>query len=204
MSISTTRRALLAVLFGPVGRLLPFAWCGPIARVGAAVAWRAGFRRDVAMRNLTLAFPEMSDASRAAIARDSMRSLLTVFLELLTLRHLSRRGIRRWLVVENIELLRSIGPEGALLLSAHVGNWELLALGAAEIAGVPFAVVVKEQNDGRQLERMRTSRGNRLIPTGRGARETSVLVRSGGVVAMLGDQSAPEGEHDTEMFGIPT
>jgi KDO2-lipid IV(A) lauroyltransferase len=198
------RDALLKLLFGPVGRLLPFAACRHIARPIAAIAWRAGFRRAITLRNLELAFPTLPADERERIGRASLVSLVTVFLEILTLRHLSRRAIRRWLVVDNLDVLTGIGPSGALLLSGHVGNWELLALGAADIAGIPFAVVVKEQRDGRQLERTRTARGNRLIPTGRGARESSALLRSGGVVAMLADQSASEGEHAALLFDTPT
>lgn len=198
------RDGLLALLFGPVGRLVPFSACRRIARALAPLAWRAGFRRAITLRNLELAFPELSPSERERIGRESLASLATVFLEIITLRHLSERAIRRWLVVENVELLLRIGPRGALLLSGHVGNWELLAIGAAEISGVPFSVVVKEQRDGGQLTRTRSSRGNRMIPTGRGARETSMLLRSGGVVAMLADQAAPAEEHTPLLFGIPT
>jgi KDO2-lipid IV(A) lauroyltransferase len=198
------RNGLLGVLFGPVGSLVPFGACRRVAGPLAAAAWALGIRRDVTLRNLALAFPDLDAAGRERIGRASLRNLLTVFLEILTLRHLSSASIRRWLVVENLELLRSIGPDGALLLSGHVGNWELLAIGASEIAGIPFAVVVKEQHDGRQLERTRTARGNRLIPTGRGAREASALLRAGGVVAMLADQSATDSEPAVPLFGIPT
>jgi Kdo2-lipid IVA lauroyltransferase/acyltransferase len=204
VNVTRLRNGLLGFLFGPIGSLVPFAACRRIAAPVAAIAWRFGFRREITMRNLELAFPDMEPRERERIGRRSLHSLATVFLEIITLRHLSSPAIRRHLAIENIELLRSIGPEGALLLSGHVGNWELLAIGAAEIAGIPFAVIVKEQSDGRQLERTRTSRGNRLIPTGRGAREASMMLRTGGVVAMLADQSAVEGEHRVDMFGIPT
>ena len=202
--LQTLRDALLAVLFGPVGRLLPFSACRPLGRAIASVTWRLGVRRDITLRNLELAMPELSRDERERIGRASMASLLTVFLEILTLRHLSPRAIDRWLSVENIELLGTIGEEGALLLSAHVGNWELLSIGVAQLTGLPFSVVVKEQRDGRQLERTRRSRGSGVIPTGRAAREVSAALRNGGVVAILADQSAPEGEHLVPMFGIPT
>lgn len=195
---------ILRLLFGPIGRLMPFGACRAIARPVAAIAWLMGFRRSIMLRNLELAFPNLTARERRRIARRSLHSLATVFLEILTLRYLSDDAIDRWLVVENVELLQTIGESGALLLSAHVGNWELLALGASTIAGVPFSVVVKDQNDGSELERTRTSRGNRLIPTGRGAREASMLLRKGGVVAMLADQSATEDEHVVSMFGIAT
>ena len=164
----------------------------------------SGYRRGIMRRNLELAFPELSSVERKRIARRSLHNIATVFLEILTLRYLSDEALRQWITIENLELLQTIDDRGALLLSAHIGNWELLALGAAAISGVPFAVVVKEQKDGRELERTRTARGNRLIPTGRGARQSAAILRAGGVVAMLADQSATDDEHVTTMFGIAT
>ena len=156
------------------------------------------------MRNLELAFPEWEQGRRQRTGRDSLASLFTTFLEILTLRHLGDSSLERILVIDGIELLRSIGERGALLLSAHVGNWELLAFGAAARAGVPFTIVVKDQKDGGELNRTRTSRGNGVIPTARAAREVTAILRKGGVVAMLADQSAADHEHLVPMFSIPT
>jgi KDO2-lipid IV(A) lauroyltransferase len=185
--------------------MMPFGSARVVARPLAALAWRLGARRrEITMRNLRLAFPDWSDAERLRVARASFHNLLTVFLELPMLRHLSDAGLRRRIRVENIELLGAIGSRGALLLSAHFGNWELLALGSAALSGVPFTIVAKEQRDYGQLSRMRTSRGNRLIPTHRAAREASGILRDGGVIAMLADQSAPGRDALVEMFGVPT
>jgi KDO2-lipid IV(A) lauroyltransferase len=196
--------ALWRFLFGPVGRMLPFGFCRVVARPLGYIAWWLGVRRDVALRNLELAMPWLPAARRLRIGRESLTSLIAVYLEILTLRHLSDAELARVLTVENMDLLRTIGPKGAILLSAHYGNWELLAFGAAALAGVPFSIIVKEQRDYGQLERSRTARGNRLIPTSRGARGAAALMRSGGVVAMLADQAATDHDALVDMFGIPT
>lgn len=169
-----------------------------------SLAWALGLRRRVTLRNLELALPELSASCRRRIGREATVNLFTVYLEVPTLRHLSDAELRRVITIENMELLGSIGPEGAILLSGHFGNWELLAFGAAALSGVPFSIIVKEQRDHGELERMRTARGNGVIPTSRGAREASALLRRGGVVAMLADQSAPSDEVQVPMFGIPT
>ncbi|MDB5035105.1 MAG: lipid biosynthesis acyltransferase [Chlorobi bacterium] len=196
--------ALWRFLFGPLGRIIPFGLCRVAARPLAAIARGLGARRSIVQRNLKLAFPELGSDGITRIERATFVNLITVFLELITLRHLSDAALRRRLRVHNIELLRGIGGEGALLLSGHFGNWELLALGAAAISGVPFSVVVTQQRDYGQIDRMRTSRGNRLIPTGRAARESTAILRDGGVVAMLADQSASERDPIVQLFGIPT
>jgi len=196
--------ALWRLLFGPVGRILPFRFCGVIARLPAWGAWLLGIRREITLRNLDMALGNLPASERKRIARRSFINLFTVYLELLTLRHLGDDELHRRLRIVNIELLREIGEGGALLLSGHFGNWELLALGAAAIAGRPFSVIVKEQRDYGQLARMRTARGNTLIPTSRAAREATTLLRSGGIVALLSDQAAAEHDVLVDMFGLPT
>jgi KDO2-lipid IV(A) lauroyltransferase len=187
-----------------VGRILPFGACRAIAGPIAWGAWRLGLRRRITEINLRLAFPDLDDRELERIARASYRSLITVSLEILTLRYLGRRGIERILSVENIELLETIPSEGAILLSGHYGNWELLALGAAALSNVPFTVIVTEQKDGGELERTRTALGNRLIPTGRGARESAALLKKGGVLALLADQAAAVDDPRVNLMGIPT
>lgn len=191
-------------LFGVVGRVVPFRACRLLARPIAWGAWRLGIRRDVTETNLKLAFPDVSEAERERIGRESYRNLITVFLEILTIRHLGRHGIERVMRVENIELLQTIPAEGAILLSGHYGNWELLAVGAAALAEVPFTVVIKEQKDGGELDRTRRSLGNSLIPTGRGARESTALLKKGGVLALLADQAASAEDPTVDLLGIAT
>ncbi len=175
-----------------------------MARPIAVIAWAAGVRRSITMRNLTIAFPAATRAERRRIARASYVNLITVFLEMLVLRHMSRAAMARAITIDNLDLLRGTGANGALLLSAHFGNWELLALAAGALSGVPFAIVVKEQRDHGQLNRMRTSHGNSVIPTARAARETAALLRRGGLVAMLADQAAADDEPVVRLFGVPT
>lgn len=191
-------------LFRIVGRILPFGACAALARPIAWGAWRLGIRRRITEINLRLAFPDAGAGELERIGRASYRNLVTVSLEILTLRYLGRRGIERIMSVENIDLLRTIPPEGAILLSGHYGNWELLAIGVAALSGVPFTVIVTEQKDGGELERTRTALGNRLIPTGRGARESAALLKRGGVLALLADQAAAVDDPRVTLLGIST
>jgi Kdo2-lipid IVA lauroyltransferase/acyltransferase len=197
-------KALWRVVFGVVGKLLPFNACHHIARPLGWLAWGMGLRRRVIRKNLALAFPDYSSKEIERIGRGSLVNVITIGLELLTLRHLSSQQLQTAISVENIELLQSLGERGGLLLSGHIGNWELLAFGAAALSGIPFSIIIKNQKDFGELTRTRMARGNKLIPTHRGAREAATLLRRGGVVAMLADQAATPEDDPTMMFGIPT
>ncbi|MBL7989059.1 MAG: lysophospholipid acyltransferase family protein [Chlorobi bacterium] len=193
------------LLFRVVGRVVPF---GAMRRLARPLAWcfyQLGLRRSVTLANLRLAFPGLAQPALNQLARRSFASTLTTLLELLPLRYLTNAQLSRVLKVNNLELL---SPEkngrGALLLSAHFGNWELLAFGTAAIAGMPFNIIVKPQRDAGETDQTRIARGNRVIPYERGALESARLLNNGGVVALLADQSATTSDHLTTMFGIPT
>lgn len=192
------------ITFRVVGRVVPLRTMQMLARpLGFLLAF-TGVRQQVAEQNLRRAFPGLAGRNAAQLARASFRNLVTVYLEIPVLRYLSRRALLKNLVVENLDLLTTIDGRGALLLSGHVGNWELLALGAGLQSERSFAVVVKGQKDFGELELTRRSHGNTTIPQHQAALRASRLLAAGGVVAMLVDQSARREDHLVNLFGIPT
>lgn len=186
--------------------MMPWRGAGFLSRPIAAILAITGLRREVALRNIALAFPDLPQHERTRLERNAFRHLLRVYLEIPLLRRLSRRRVIDLLHVDGLDLLKSsrVKERGALLLSGHIGNWELLALSAAVQADLPFAIVVKHQNDHGELARMRERFGNRTIPSDRSARTISRLLDEGGIVALLADQSASASEPSVSLFGIDT
>ncbi len=87
---------------------------------------------------------------------------------------------------------------GVLVATAHTGNWDLSACGAARwIAkelGAPLTVVTKRLSWGaldRYWQRLRADRGVSLVEAAGAVGSVRDALRAGGVVAMLIDQ-APE------------
>ncbi|MCE2502645.1 MAG: lysophospholipid acyltransferase family protein [Chlorobi bacterium] len=166
----------------------------------------AGIRGSVALSNVSLAFPEKEERVRCRIARRSLENLVTVYLEMPRLGHMPDNELRRHFEIDNLEVLtdRTIDERGALLLSGHIGNWELLALGSARLAQRPFSIIVKGQDDFGELDRMRSTFGNKMIPLHKAALSASRILSKGGVVAMLADQSPPSTELPVTLFGVET
>jgi KDO2-lipid IV(A) lauroyltransferase len=199
-------RWIWRLAFGPVAALMPWRAASILARpIGAALAI-VGPRRTVALTNIALAYPELPQSDRTRLERNAFRNLLRVYLEIPLLRRLSRSRLIDLLAINHLDLLTSprVKRNGALLLSGHIGNWELLALSAALQADASFAIVVKGQHDYGELDRMRERFGNRTIPSDRSARAISRLLAEGGVVAMLADQSASLSDPSVLLFDIDT
>ncbi len=185
-------------------RVIPFRAARLAAYPLTAAALVLNLRRDVVRINLALAFPSLSERQLRRLVRRALLNVATVLLELPLLRYLSDRSLTRWISFEGLELITGTLPRGLILLSGHVGNWELLALASGWMSGRPFAIVVKEQNDGGELNRTRTVRGNTVIATSRAARAALDVLSEGGGLAMLADQSAAPPDPLVSIFDIPT
>ena len=129
--------------------LLPGRW---VQGLGAVAGWLAGsvlgIRRRVTAENLARAFPEQSSAWRARVARESYRHLGRTAATTFRLARLTRAEILALSRVEGRELLAEpvARGEGAILVTGHIGNWEVGG-GALACRGLPLDVVVRPQNN---------------------------------------------------------
>jgi len=100
------------------------------------------------------------------------------------------------------ELLRS--GRGALLLSAHVGNWELGAVALAK-RGHRVAAVALPHADlrvNRWFDRRRSGAGVEVIPLGsRATRRCLELLRAGYLIGIVGDREFGLNGLDVTFFG---
>ncbi len=155
----------------------------------------------LARENIRLAFPEKSDAERKKILSGAWDNLARTTVEFVHLRErtMDATGRKRSHRVEMIGeehffALRDDGRPG-ILFTAHLGNWELLAL-AAEMAGLPMVTLVRpprNQYAAAELARWRKESG-KLVVSGPGAAlELAVAMEQGAHLGMLVDQRFPIG-----------
>jgi KDO2-lipid IV(A) lauroyltransferase len=82
---------------------------------------------------------------------------------------------------------------GALLVTAHLGDWEAGAAALAELGFEPLYVVAKAPRNrplSAWMQRARERRGVRVLPRRGAMQHAATILRSGGYVAMLLDQRA--------------
>ena len=100
-----------------------------------AVSWSSGLawrliaprlhRQERALRNLELAFPELSDAERKRIAAGMWENLGRTFGELFHLKEIVAQKRVRFEPMEQLEDIIRGGP--CIVCGLHLGNWELVA-----------------------------------------------------------------------------
>lgn len=123
-------------------------------------------------------------------------------------RKLTPAGVRENVSIQGLEHLEAIraSTRGALLLTAHCGNWEL---GGAFIAsmGIPIHAVVRPVPS-PALERIfhffREQRGLKVIPLDKAGIGIAKALKRGEAVALVGDRDFTGNGHPHAFFGRET
>jgi Kdo2-lipid IVA lauroyltransferase/acyltransferase len=107
--------------------------------------------------------------------------------------------------IEHYERAKARG-RGILFITAHCGNWELMAL-AFGAAYSPVAVVARHMKKGyvnKLLEKIRLRHGNSVIYRDKSVREILTCLKANGTVGILIDQVTPP-PHGilADFFGRP-
>ncbi len=164
--------------------------------------------RRVGMRNLALAFPEKTEAERAAILRGVFTSLGRQLAELCQFPKYTPENVEQVVVydgLENYERAYARG-KGVLFLTAHFGAWELSAF-AHSLHGHWLHVVMRPMDNeylDRLIQSYRTMHGNKTVGKDDFVRGLLAAMKAGEVVGILMDtnMTPPQGVF-VDFFGIP-
>jgi len=209
-------RALLDTLLYwcalPLARLvalLPWRWAVAAGAVAGRLAfWLDRRHRLIAVRNLEIAFPEATADWRRQTARQCFENFGKTILELPGLRYKPARRILERVTFEgweHYEEARRSG-KGLLLLTGHIGNWELMAL-AHGLRGHRLRFVARPLDNrfaDRWLSELRARGGNRVIPKRGASRGVYAALKRGEVVGLLMDQAVTGSDGVfVDFFGTP-
>jgi KDO2-lipid IV(A) lauroyltransferase len=173
---------------------LSFALASGLGRSLGSVAWALdGRHREVAINNLAIAFPGMSEARRKQLAQAAFQQAGRTAIEMLWSPSLDDATLAEVAVFEGKHHLDEALAEGngALITTAHFGNWELMGVALAHV-GVPMNVIARQVDDPQVeavLHRLRTRTGARVIHKQDAVRAALRTLRAGEVVGILIDQN---------------
>jgi KDO2-lipid IV(A) lauroyltransferase len=181
-------------------------WLG--RRLGDLAWMLLGRRRRTALENVRAAFPELSLARQRQLCRRSCQHLGMVFVELFAVLARPLPTTLRRLSVDGLEHLTGVmeAQGRALVLTGHLGNWELLSA-VARLSGYPLTVVVRPLDApwlNALVERLRAKTGAGFVAKRGAARPLLDALRRGGLVAILLDQNTARREGVfVPFFGRP-
>jgi len=192
--------AVLARL--PVSAALAF------GRFLGSVAWQVvGLRRRLVMESLQRAFPEKKTEQLNASGLACYRNLGSCFVEMFRIYRLSTPQMQRRVTFQDRRIMdRALEQgRGVINVTFHYGNWELMGAFAAR-CGMPLDVIARGQQNpyfDRYIERLRSSNGMRMIPTGVAKKEVVRSLRRGRIVCFLADQDAHRVGVFVDFLGRP-
>jgi Kdo2-lipid IVA lauroyltransferase/acyltransferase len=163
-------------------------------RVGRALGKLAKKERETIRRNLDRAFGSgLSAAERSEIEEGVFESLGMLAFEAAHAAGWTAGDFEAKIDYEGEEHWRAAlaGGRGALFVTGHLGNWELMPPGFLCHAGVAVAVIARDIKDpvlNRRIEVLRGRMGNRIFSSDQSGVGLMRVLRKGGVVSMLADQ----------------
>jgi Kdo2-lipid IVA lauroyltransferase/acyltransferase len=185
----------------------------PLARaIGIAIGlsvFRVHRRlREVGMRNLSLAFPEMSADQRRRILRGEYISLGRQLAEVCLFPRYTRENVSQVVVYDGLENYQNAFArgKGVLFLTGHLGAWELSAF-AHSIHGHPLSIVMRPLDNpyvDALVQSYRTMHGNKTVSKDDFIRGLLGAMRAGEAVGILMDtnMTPPQGVF-VNFFGVP-
>lgn len=205
------KEALLILLLRLLA-LLPLRIARVFGSVLASLCWLMGRRMaDTTLVNLTLCFPDLTQAQRVALGKESLRHTFQTITETgAAWLWPAERTLGLIHHVEGLDLLQQAITEGkgALVLAPHLGNWEIFGL-YLNVCGCGQTSQLYQAPDSPALDRLiyqaRSRAGAHMVATGnKGVGELLKALRNDEIVGILPDQVPPEsGGEFAPFFGVP-
>jgi KDO2-lipid IV(A) lauroyltransferase len=181
---------------------------GAADRFGATIGRRIhdlGIRRDTVDGNLRIAFPDADSDWIEKTRLAAYEHLGREAAQMLRLSKLDEQAVIERTIPVGLDDLRdalSLG-RGIILVTGHYGNWEIAAAAVAS-RGLPIGAIVRRQGNrlvDERLQQLRRNLGVETIYQGQAPSRVPRLLRSNGVVGIVGDQDARRSGIFVPFFG---
>jgi Kdo2-lipid IVA lauroyltransferase/acyltransferase len=167
-----------------------------------------GRLRRVGYRNLALALPKLSPVERRAIVRGVFTNLGRLLGEFSQFPKITKQNITELVEYEGLENYKRASERGrgVLMLTGHIGAWELCAF-AHGIYGHPLSFLVRPLDNpllDRMISNYRELSGNHTINKNKAVKPVLEILRRGQDVGLLIDANTlPDQGVFCDFFGIP-
>jgi Kdo2-lipid IVA lauroyltransferase/acyltransferase len=216
-SLQAARQSITAVqafefavvwVFVHLLRWMPRRWARAAGAGIASIAFRLlGRLRRTGLRNLALAFSDLSEQDRTVILRGVYRNLGYQLAEFCQMPRYTAERAGAFIRYEGLEhyLAARERGKGVLVLTGHLGAWELSSF-FHSLAGYPMGMVIRRLDNplvDRFVNRVRCLHGNRVIHKNDFARGLIASMRANETVGILMDtnMTPPQGVF-VPFFGV--
>ncbi|MDD5042824.1 MAG: lysophospholipid acyltransferase family protein [Candidatus Omnitrophica bacterium] len=141
------------------------------------------------------------------ISRNVFRNFAKYLVDFFRFERLDRQYISRNIKLENVAYFDQAlaKGKGVIVLTAHLGNWELGGVVLAQL-GYPFWAVAlphKNKDVDNFFVSQRSRKGVNVIPMGKAVRSCIAALRKNHMLALVGDRDFTEKGLIVDLFGKP-
>jgi KDO2-lipid IV(A) lauroyltransferase len=199
----------LLKLFIAITSRLPLPLARLLGRLAGEVSWRLNTRaRFITSINLELCFPGMDGRARERLARSSLQHWGMTIFEIPVIWH---RGLKALDLIGDVhgedKVRRQLASgKGTIMLSPHLGNWELAGLWASTLGPTTILYQPPRQQGVEHITRVgRAKAGATLVPTNlRGVSALIKALKRGEITGILPDMEPdPASGVFAPFFGVP-
>ena len=186
--------------------ILPLSWAVKLGMAIGGFSYKIiGIRRKVALKNLETAFPQKSPSEREKIARQSYRHWGGMGAEFARLTKIDRRFITKYITFEGMDVIKKAveGGKGCLIISGHLGNWEIMGAVSAQLGYKVTYIVASQSNKlvDKLMDDQRLANGIEIWKTNQAARGVLKSLRNNRFIALMIDQDAGRDCVFVDFFG---
>ncbi len=196
--------ALRSVFF--IFAILPLNFTYRLAKGLGSLVYHMGFRKQIVLDNLQIAFDaEKTSAELTELARQTYRNIAMSFIELMIAPKLID-SVLQMIEVKHIEVVKRLLKKGGglIMVSGHLGNWELQGAAAAAIINSTITVAATKQSN-PYIDRFITRRRNDLgmqVAGSKGARKLLLrALKNHEAIGLVADQNAGRDAVFVNFFG---
>ena len=177
-----------------------------IASLAADLRYKvAAIDRKAVMNNLKAIFPEKSEESIDKIANQMFRNFSKYLVDFFRFQKVNQDFIKQNVHIEDeFNIKEALNKKrGVIILTAHIGNWELGGVVAAQ-SGYPLWAVALPHKDkfvNDFFNSQRESKGLYVIPLGKAVRRCLAVLKEKKILALVGDRDFTETGIKLKFFG---
>ncbi len=157
-------------------------------------------RKKVAKKNLEIAFPDKSESEINSIIKLTYQHYMILMFEFLRQRNLKEKNIS--INIDSITKNLLSSDEGMILMTAHLGNWEMIIPILSQYKKSTVIVKVQRNSGGDKfLNEARSFKNITLLPMKTSKRTMIDALVGGEVLALASDQNAGSRGIKVSFFG---
>lgn len=155
--------------------------------------------RRIAGSNLKFVYPDWSKSKVRSVSCLIFKNIGITFLEIFQMSFLSKDEIIKKVHIKGEDFLQEANKrsKGVILISAHIGNWEMAHIFLSLYFNMPITLVVRALESSildKWINRLRSRFGNKVLYKKGALSSLARTLRGGGTIGLLIDQETKMSE----------